>query len=164
MSCALSIVEWFVVKFIYGVSGIIFHENVSILFFIVPFDIDSKVEFDLPVNSDIIVVFDRIGELMSAVFVEVFDTKVVFTEGECGFTCLMVTEAWYIWYGFIPIGGEFLEKLFEFDDAIFFKTICFAADFEVDMSISFYLKVVFFYGLLWDNGVEHMDVMVIGNG
>lgn len=93
-------------------------------------------------------VSDGVDEGMGVIFVEVFDAKVIKTEGGWGFVCLVVPDAWCVLHGFIPIEGDFIHELFECDDAGFFEAVHSAADFEAEVPISFNVEVVFVYNLL----------------
>ena len=88
--CVLQIFGWFVIKYLQGSTDAIVHEKNDLSFFIVPFKVESEVEFSLPVNSDVVVFFDGVDEVMCVIFGEVFDAKLVYTEGECSFLCLVV--------------------------------------------------------------------------
>ena len=78
--------------------------------------------------------------------------------------CLVLPEAWCVLHGFISIWGEFLDKLFECDDARLFEIAHYAEDFEVDMPISFGMKDIFIYDLFWDHSVVNLDEMEIKHG
>ena len=132
-------------KIYVGCGGHNLHVNVNIYLSIVSFEVDSAVEFAFLVDSDIIVVFDGIDEVIGIVFREVFDTKVVYIYGEGVFACLVVPDVWCVLHGVIPIGGDFIDELFECDDSGLFEAAHSAADFKLDMSTSFNVEVVFFY-------------------
>ena len=60
----------------------------------------------------------------------------------------MVTADWCVLHGFIPIGGECFDRCFEYDDAGIFEAVHYAADFEVETTISLGAEIVFVYELL----------------
>ena len=66
---------------------------------------------------------------MGIVFGEVFYSKVIYTEVECIFSLLVVSEAWCVLYGSIPKGVEFLDEIFLCNYSGFFEAIYSSEDF-----------------------------------
>ena len=64
-------------------------------------------------------------------------------------------------YGFIPIGGDFLDRLVKLNDDGFFEAIHAVVDLEIYVPISFKTEIVLVYDFLWHHSVVYVHVLEI---
>ena len=142
--------------------NIAFHCNVNVTRVIVPVKIEAAIFRACPINGDVVIVFERVNEMLGIGFGEIFDAKVVNAKGECGGSRGMFPKARGEFDGFVAKRFEVLDKVIESDETCFFEAIQAFAHFKIDVAIVVDLKLVFGKNFLRDGCSQNADIMVEG--
>ena len=102
---------------------IAFHCNVDVTRVIVPVKIQSAIFRARPINGDVVIVFERVNEMLGIGFGEIFDSKVVNAKCECGGSRGMFPKARGKFDGFVAKRCEVLDKVSKGDETCFFEAI-----------------------------------------
>ena len=123
-----------VLEFLQGFADSVGHGNVEVIAGVIPVDCQAAVLAARWVDSDRIIVLERVEEVGGVVYGKELDIKVVYSEGECsGQGCVCPKDGGML-HGGVAVGLEVANEALVGNDAGLFQPIHSLPDFDVDIS------------------------------
>ena len=81
--CMFGLLVWDVLELFSDFGYIFRHGDINVVGWVVPFYRQSTIIASCPVDCDVVSLLKGSEEACSMVFVEIFDSKVIYSQGEC---------------------------------------------------------------------------------
>ena len=122
-------------EYVKGIFDIARHAEVAGMIGIVPFEVDATEAFAFPVNVNFqVMVAEALDQVVSMLFADVFDAKVIHNEAEADWVPLVAPKARSVSYGRVTIVAQEVDELLFGEYARLWKAIHAAVYFGIDFA------------------------------